>query len=110
MLTIDETIQYIAEKELARGMEETHAHSGTVVVQDPNSGALLAVAMSPSFDPNDYGKYSDDDRMDRAVTAAYQPGWTFKVITMAGALENGVTNPEELVECQEDCHLWWLGG
>ncbi len=101
VLTIDETIQYIAEKELARGMEETHAHSGTVVVQDPNSGALLAVAMSPTFDPNDYGKYSDDDRMDRAVTAAYEPGSTFKVITMAGALENGVTNPEELVDCQE---------
>ena len=101
VLTIDETIQYIAEKELARGMEETHAKSGTVVVQDPNSGALLAVAMSPTFDPNDYGKYSDDDRMDRAVTAAYEPGSTFKVITMAGALENGVTNPNELVDCQE---------
>ncbi|MGA7913736.1 MAG: penicillin-binding protein [Candidatus Acidiferrales bacterium] len=101
VLTIDETIQYIAEKELARGMAETHAKTGTVVVQDPNSGALLAVAMSPTFDPNDYGKYSDDDRMDRAVTAAYEPGSTFKVITMAGALENGVTNPNELVDCQE---------
>ncbi|MFY9803172.1 MAG: penicillin-binding protein [Candidatus Acidiferrales bacterium] len=101
VLTIDETIQYIAEKELARGMAETHAHSGTVVVQDPNTGALLAVAMSPTFDPNDYGKFSDDARMDRAVTAAYEPGSTFKVITMAGALENGVTNPEELVDCQE---------
>ncbi|MGC1594633.1 MAG: penicillin-binding protein 2, partial [Candidatus Acidiferrales bacterium] len=99
-LTIDETIQYIAEKELARGMDETHAKSGTVVVQDPNTGALLAVAMSPSFDPNDYGKYSDDDRMDRAVTAAYEPGSTFKVITMTGAIENHVTNPDVLVDCQ----------
>ncbi len=101
VLTIDETIQYIAEKELARGMEETHAQTGTVVVQDPNSGALLAVAVAPPFDPNDYGKYSEDRRMDRAVTAAYEPGSTFKIITMAGALENGVTNPEELVDCQE---------
>jgi cell division protein FtsI (penicillin-binding protein 3) len=101
VLTIDETIQYIAEKELARGMEETHAKTGTVVVQDPNSGALLAVAVAPPFDPNDYGKYSDDQRMDRAVTAAYEPGSTFKIITMAGALENGVTTPEELVDCQE---------
>jgi cell division protein FtsI (penicillin-binding protein 3) len=100
VLTIDETIQYIAEKELARGMEETHAHTGTVVVQDPNSGALLAVATAPTFDPNDYGKYSDDDRMDRAVTAAYEPGSTFKVITMTGAIENHVTNPEVLVDCQ----------
>ncbi|MGA7920478.1 MAG: penicillin-binding protein [Candidatus Acidiferrales bacterium] len=101
VLTIDETIQYIAEKELARGMEETHAHSGTVVVQDPNTGALLAVAVAPTFDPNDAGKFSDDTRMDRAVTAAYEPGSTFKIITLAGAIENGVTNPNELVDCQE---------
>jgi cell division protein FtsI (penicillin-binding protein 3) len=100
VLTIDETIQYIAEKELARGMEETHAHSGTVVVQDPNSGALLGVAMSPSFDPNDYGKYSEDDRMNRAVTAAYEPGSTFKVVTITSAIENHVTNPDLLVDCQ----------
>ena len=85
----------------ARDGGDARAQTGTVVVQDPNSGALLAVAMSPTFDPNDYGKYSDDDRMDRAVTAAYEPGSTFKVITMAGALENGVTNPNELVDCQE---------
>ena len=50
-LTIDETIQYIAEKELARAIEETHAKAGTVVVQDPNSGELLAVANWPTFDP-----------------------------------------------------------
>jgi len=101
VLTIDETIQYIAEKELARGMEETRAQSGTVVVQDPNTGALLAVAVAPNFDPNDAGKFSDDTRMDRAVTASYEPGSTFKIITMAGAIENGVTNPNEMVDCQE---------
>ena len=58
-LTIDETIQYIAEKELATAIETTHAKAGTVVVQDPNSGELLAVANWPVFDPNDPGKYSD---------------------------------------------------
>jgi cell division protein FtsI (penicillin-binding protein 3) len=100
VLTIDETIQYIAEKELARAMEESHAHTGTVVIQDPSNGALLAVANYPVFDSNDAGKFSDETRMDRAVTAAYEPGSTFKVITMTGAIENHVTNPDVLVDCQ----------
>jgi cell division protein FtsI (penicillin-binding protein 3) len=100
VLTIDETIQYIAEKELKRAMEESHAHTGTVVIQDPSNGALLAVANNPTFDSNDAGKFSDETRMDRAVTAAYEPGSTFKVITMTGAIENHVTNPDVLVDCQ----------
>lgn len=100
VLTIDQTIQFIAEKELARAIAETHAKNGAVVVQDPNSGHLLAMANWPTFDPNDAGKFSDNVRMDRAVAAAYEPGSTFKMITLAGALENGVTNPREFVDCQ----------
>jgi cell division protein FtsI (penicillin-binding protein 3) len=99
-LTIDETIQYIAEKELAAAIETTHAKAGSVVVQDPNTGELLAVANWPVFDPNDPGKFSADSRADRAVSAAYEPGSTFKVITLTGAIENGVTNPDELIDCQ----------
>jgi cell division protein FtsI (penicillin-binding protein 3) len=99
-LTIDETIQYIAEKELAVGIEETHAKHGTIVVQDPNTGELLAVANWPAFDPNDAGQYPDDSRMDRAVSAAYEPGSVFKVLTMTGAIENHLTNPAELIDCQ----------
>jgi cell division protein FtsI (penicillin-binding protein 3) len=100
VLTIDETIQYIAEKELAQAIETTQAKNGTVVVQDPNSGELLAVANWPTFDPNNAGSYSAEVRMDRAVTAAYEPGSTFKLITLAGALENGITNPSEMIDCQ----------
>src|ERR1700683_363274 len=100
VLTIDETIQYIAEKELKRAMEESHAHTGTVVIQDQSNGALLAVANNPTFDSNDAVKFSDETRMDRAVTAAYEPGSTFKVITMTGAIENHVTNPDALGACQ----------
>jgi cell division protein FtsI (penicillin-binding protein 3) len=100
VLSIDETIQYIAEKELARAIEQTHAKNGVVVVQDPNSGELLAVANWPTFDPNNAGAYPDEVRMDRAVTAAYEPGSTFKLITLAGAIENGITNPDELIDCQ----------
>ncbi|HXO05457.1 MAG TPA: penicillin-binding transpeptidase domain-containing protein [Candidatus Sulfotelmatobacter sp.] len=100
VLTVDETIQFIAEKELERGMEDTHSKHGTVVIQDPNTGELLALANFPTFDPNDAGSYSDDVRMNRAVTAAYEPGSTFKVITMTGAIENGVTDPDKFVDCQ----------
>jgi cell division protein FtsI (penicillin-binding protein 3) len=99
-LTIDETIQYIAEKELARAIDDTHAKAGTVLVQDPNSGELLALANWPTFDPNDAGSYADEARMNRAVSAAYEPGSTFKVLTLTGAIENGVTNPNALIDCQ----------
>jgi len=99
-LTIDETIQYIAEKELARAMQETHAKHGMVVVQNPNNGNLLAVANWPTFDPNDAGGYSADAREDRAVTAVYEPGSIFKPLTMTGGIENGVVTPDELIDCQ----------
>ncbi len=100
VLTIDQTIQYIAEKELERAIEETHANNGTVVVQDPNTGQLLAVAVRPTFDPNNPGSFPDEVRMDRAVSAAYEPGSTFKVVTMTGAIENGAARPSDLVDCQ----------
>jgi cell division protein FtsI (penicillin-binding protein 3) len=99
-LTIDETVQYIAEKELARAISETHAKAGTVVVQDPSSGELLAVANWPGFDPNEAGKYPPEARIDRAVASAYEPGSTFKVLTLTGAIENGVVSPDEMVDCQ----------
>jgi cell division protein FtsI (penicillin-binding protein 3) len=100
VLTIDETIQYIAEKELEAVVKESHAHSGTVVVQDPATGALLAVANWPTFDPNDAGKFSVEVRQNQAIAAAYEPGSTFKTITMAGAIEDGLTNPAEMIDCQ----------
>jgi cell division protein FtsI (penicillin-binding protein 3) len=100
VLTIDRNIQYIAEKELARAIEETQAKAGTVIVQEPNSGDLLAVANYPTFDPNDPGSFSDEQRKDRAVASSYEPGSVFKVITLTGAIENGLTNPDELIDCQ----------
>jgi len=100
VLTIDQTIQFIAEKELTRAIAETHSRNGSVVVQDPNNGHLLAVANWPTFDPNDAGKFPVDVRMDRAVAAAYEPGSTFKMITLSGALEEGITNPREYIDCQ----------
>ena len=99
-LTIDENIQYIAEKELSAAITDTQAKSGTIAIEDPNTGEMLAIANWPTFDSNDSPDYSDDARMDRAVAAAYEPGSTFKVITMASAFENGVASPTDLVDCQ----------
>ena len=74
-LTIDETIQYIArEGTCRRAIAETHAKAGTVIVQDPNTGELLAVANWPTFDPNDAGAYPAEARTDRAVTRRVRAG------------------------------------
>ncbi|HEV2223194.1 MAG TPA: penicillin-binding transpeptidase domain-containing protein [Candidatus Acidoferrales bacterium] len=100
VLTIDETIQYIAEKALAAGIARTHAKGGSVVVQDPNTGQLLAVANWPAFDSNDAGSYRPEIRVDRAVSDAYEPGSIFKTILFSSALQEGVVQPTEVVDCQ----------
>ncbi len=100
VLTLDEKIQYIAEKELATAIRDTHALAGTIIVEDPNSGELLAVANWPAFNPNAAGSSSADSRMDRAIGALYEPGSTFKLITLSAALEEGITRPEEVIDCQ----------
>ncbi len=100
VLTLDEKIQYVAEKELNAAIQQTRAQAGTIVVQDPSTGELLAVANWPTFNPNAAGDSSADSRMDRAVGALYEPGSTFKIFTMAAALDEGITRPEEVVDCQ----------
>lgn len=101
ILTLDEKIQYIAERELAAAMNKTRAIAGTVVVMNPNNGELLAVANWPTFDPNAANSSTPADaRMDRAVSALYEPGSTFKLITLAAAFDQGITNPDEIFDCE----------
>ncbi len=100
VLTFDENIQFIAERELAAGIAQSHAKAGVVVVQEPNTGEILALANWPTFDPNNHGGATDDQLTDRAVGAAYEPGSTFKLITLAGALAEGIARPSEVVDCQ----------
>ncbi len=100
VLTLDEKIQYIAERELAAAMAETRAEAGTVVVMNPNTGELLAVANRPTFNPNSYQQYTPQTWQDRAVSAAFEPGSTFKVITVSAALEERLTRPDEVIDCQ----------
>jgi len=92
-LTLDEVIQYTAERELARAVERSRAKGGTVVVMDPASGEILALASQPGFDPNSYRIAPTGARRNRAVTDYFEPGSIFKVILAAGALEEGVVRP-----------------
>jgi cell division protein FtsI/penicillin-binding protein 2 len=100
VLTIDEDIQHIAEKELEAAIEKTHAEAGTVVVQNPKTGEILALANYPTFNPNNSRAISPKSLKNRAVSDAYEPGSTFKMVTIAAALEEKVTNPNEIFDCQ----------
>ncbi len=100
VLTIDEKIQYIAERELERAMHETRAEAGTVIVQNPHSGEVLALANRPTFNPNRYREAPREALKNRAVSDIYEPGSTFKVVTISGALEEKLTKPDEVIDCQ----------
>ena len=100
ILTIDEKIQYIAERELAAAIAKTHAMAGTVIVQNPSNGAILALANWPKFNPNSANEAKAEARMDRAVSAIYEPGSTFKLITLAAALDQNLTRPDEVFNCE----------
>jgi len=97
VLTIDQNIQYVAERALAAAVEQYQAKSGSVVVMAPRTGELLAVANVPTFDPNRFATSSDEARKDRAVTNVYEPGSTNKVITAAAALDAAVVRPSTKV-------------
>ena len=100
ILTIDENIQFIAEKELATAIEETHAKAGTVLVEDPSNGEILAMASWPKFNPNAPAGSPAEARMNRAVGALYEPGSVFKIVTLSAAIDQGITRPDEVVDCQ----------
>lgn len=93
VITIDEVIQYIAEKELEEAVGRAHAKAGTVIVLDPQTGAVLALAISPRFDPNGVASLTADRWRNRALTDTYEPGSTMKAIVAAAALEEKVMKP-----------------
>jgi cell division protein FtsI (penicillin-binding protein 3) len=100
VLTIDEKIQYIAERELELAMEQTKAIAGTVVVENTRTGEILALANRPTFNPNLSREIRPERLKNHAVSDVYEPGSTFKLVTIAGALEEKVTRPDELFDCQ----------
>jgi cell division protein FtsI (penicillin-binding protein 3) len=100
VLTLDEKIQYIAERELAAAMAKTRSLAGTVIVMNPSTGEILALASWPKFNPNKAGDAPSENWMNRAVSAIYEPGSTFKLITLAAALDQGITRPDEVFDCE----------
>ena len=100
VLTVDQNIQYIAERELETAMEQTKAIAGTVIVQNPRTGEILALANRPTFNPNLRKEITVDALKDRAVSDIYEPGSTFKIVTISAGLEEKVTRPDEMFDCQ----------
>jgi cell division protein FtsI (penicillin-binding protein 3) len=100
VLTIDEKIQYIAERELEQAIKDTHAIAGTVIVENPHTGEILALANRPTFNPNVKKEIRNEALKNRAVSDIYEPGSTFKLVTISGALQEKLTRPDELFDCQ----------
>lgn len=98
-LTIDQFLQHIAERELRAGVEESRAAGGTAIVMDPHTGEILAMANSPTFNPNAFQEFQDVARRNRAVQDLYEPGSTFKLVTASAALEEDVMSAQDPVDC-----------
>lgn len=97
VLTIDSTVQFIVEKELKAAIERYGAQSGTIVIMEPNSGKILAMANEPSYDPNEFNKVPEDEQwkfVNPAVTNAWEPGSIMKPIIMAAAIDDGKVEPD----------------
>ncbi|MGI5911646.1 MAG: stage V sporulation protein D [Syntrophomonadaceae bacterium] len=99
ILTIDETIQYITERELDKVFQERQAKSATAIVMDPSTGEILAMASRPTFDPNNYSEYPAGNRRNFAINDAFEPGSTMKITTAAMAMEEKVVNEESRFFC-----------
>ncbi|MCG8556427.1 MAG: penicillin-binding protein 2, partial [Proteobacteria bacterium] len=99
-LTIDKTVQRIAERELQLAVRTFEARAGSVVILDPRNGEVLALANHPSFNPNDPGGAPIAYRRNRAVTDRFEPGSTVKPFTVAGALAAGALKPDEEIDCE----------
>lgn len=97
VLTIDRTAQYIVERELANAIGRFQAESGTVVVLDPKTGAILAMASWPTYDPNHFVEVDQKLFPDPAVSEQYEPGSVFKTITLAAGLDSGAITPETTI-------------
>jgi cell division protein FtsI/penicillin-binding protein 2 len=97
ILTIDREIQAVVENILDNAVEANGAESGTIVIMDPKTGEIMAMATTPRLDPNEYWTYADifprDTPYNRAISQAYEPGSVMKILTMAAALDSGTVQP-----------------
>lgn len=100
VLTIDRTIQHVVEQELAAAVRTFEARAGMVVVVDPRTGEILAIANEPNFNPNNFSSFRPDQWRNRAVHDQFEPGSTFKIFTIAAALNAGVIRPDDTIFCE----------
>ncbi|TDO83440.1 stage V sporulation protein D (sporulation-specific penicillin-binding protein) [Halanaerobium saccharolyticum] len=112
-LTIDEVIQYMAEKELENAAKTFDFSGGSVIVMDSSNGDLLAMANTPTYNPNNFANYPEKNWRNRAISDVFEPGSTFKIITAASALEEGVitendilTDPGHIYVENEEISCW----
>ncbi|MEM6797626.1 MAG: penicillin-binding protein 2, partial [Acidobacteriota bacterium] len=98
-LTLDASLQYLAERELAKAVRSSGAKSGHVLMLDPHTGGVLAMASYPTFDPNRFGEATAEQQRNRPVVDAYEPGSTFKMVTLAAALEAKAVDPLKVYFC-----------
>ncbi len=101
VVNIDAIIQYIAEKELAETVHTSRAKGGSVVIMNPHSGEVLAIANQPDYDPNNFARYQKTSWRNRAVTDIYEPGSTFKILLLAMALEEKAVGLDDHFYCGE---------
>ncbi len=107
-LTLDSGVQAIVEDELRQGVEDSNPLTATVVVADPNTGEILALANYPSFDPNAPGDFSVASRRNRAISDQFEPGSTFKILSVASALDGDVVQLGSRFDC-ENGHIYFMG-
>jgi len=100
ILTMDQQIQYLAEAALRKGVLNSKARGGFVIVQDPRTGEILAMAGQPTYNPNAFGKHRPDEWRNRAVTDVFEPGSTIKPLVIAAALEQGAIRPNDIFFCE----------
>ena len=100
VLNLDESIQYSVEQILGDTIREFKAASGSAIVMDVHTGEILALASHPTYNPNDYTSYGPEEKRNRAILDIYEPGSTFKLVTLSAALEEGRVQSGELVDCR----------
>jgi cell division protein FtsI (penicillin-binding protein 3) len=100
VLTIDQTIQFHAERALQAAVERSRAKSGTAIVLDPRTGEILALANAPAFDPNNVGASSAEARSNWALQNIYEPGSTFKIVAYSAAIDRKLAKPDDRIDCQ----------
>ena len=100
VLTIDNVIQYITEEALDKAFKKAKAKAGIAIVTEPKTGEILAMAVRPTFDPNSFHHFSRDLWRNRAITDVYEPGSTFKIVTISSALEEKVANLDNQFNCK----------